>query len=359
MARLFPLLLAAAPALLLAPAAFAQSPIGGAAIIVNDVRGENAGKRARIALGDRVFANQGVQTAAESMAKLVFLDDTNMTLGPDSRAKLDRFVFDPDGAARNIAVTATKGAFRFVSGRSPSEAYKVTTPHAHIGVRGTTYDVRVQNGRTLVVLQEGAVNVCLRNGSRCRELNVPGQSLVITDREIAGPILPENKTWDFGDLCAGRPAELCGVTQFAQTPSPVRHAEAAPPQRRAAPAKATPPRKTARAPERQPRPVRVVRTEYVDEEPVFVGRAAPVLVGAAAVLPLLDGGWRPRPGPGWRPPGVLPPQRGGRRPDVSTRFDAPAVRQPRAMVDRPYRPAMQPSSRMGSRMGSGAGMSLR
>ncbi len=114
----------------------------------------------------------------------------------------------------------------------------MTTPHAHIGVRGTTYDVRVQNNRTLVVLQEGAVNVCLRNGARCRELNVPGQSLVITDREIAGPILPENKTWDFGDLCAGRPAELCGVTQFAQTPSPVRHAEAAPPQRRAAPAKA-------------------------------------------------------------------------------------------------------------------------
>ncbi len=82
MARLFPLLLAAAPALLFAPAALAQTAIGGAAIIVNDVRGENAGKRARIALGDRVFANQGVQTAAESMAKLVFLDDTNMTLGP-------------------------------------------------------------------------------------------------------------------------------------------------------------------------------------------------------------------------------------------------------------------------------------
>jgi hypothetical protein len=223
----------------------------------------------------------------------------------------------------------------------------VTTPHAHIGVRGTTYDVRVQNNRTLVVLQEGVVNVCLRNGARCRELNVPGQSLVITDREIAGPISPENKTWDFGDLCAGRPADLCGVTQFAQTPSPVRHAEAAPPQRRAAPAKANTPRKTARAPERQPRPTRVVRTEYVYEEPAFVGRAAPfVVVGAGAVLPLLDGGWRPRPGPGWRPPGALPPHTGGRRPVGPTRFVTPD-RAVNPGFNKPSRPNLARSSRMG------------
>lgn len=295
----------AAPALLLAAPALAQAPIGGAAVVVNDVRGENAGKRARIAPGDRVFANQGVQTAAESMAKFVFLDDTNMTLGPDSRAKLDSFVFDPDGAGRSIAVSATKGAFRFVSGKSPSEAYKVTTPHAHIGVRGTTYDVRVQNGRTLVVLQQGAVNVCLRNSARCRELSQPGESLVVTDDDIAGPISPSSKPWDFGDLCAGRAAALCGVTQFAQTPSPTRRADAAPP-----PRKAAPPRRAAKTPPR----VRSARAAIVEDEPIRVGPPALLLQGAGVVLPPLHGGWRPRPGPGWRPPGALPPPKSGRRP---------------------------------------------
>jgi len=301
------LVVCAAPAFLLGAPAFAQSPIGGAAVVVNDVRGENAGRRARIAPGDRVFANQGVQTAAQSMAKFVFLDDTNMTLDPDSRAKLDSFVFDPGGLGRNIAVTATKGAFRFVSGKSPSEAYKVTTPHAHIGVRGTTYDVRVQNGRTLVVLQQGAVNVCLRNSARCRELSEPGQSLVVTDNEIAGPISPAGKPWDFGDLCAGRGADLCGVTQFAQTPSPTRRAEAAPPRR------AAPPRQVARAPKAAPR-VRSARAVMVEDELIDVGRPALLLQGAGVVLPPLHGGWRPRPGPGWRPPGALPPPKSGRRP---------------------------------------------
>ena len=356
MARLFSLLFAAAPAFLLAPCALAQSPIGGAAVVVNDVRGDNAGKRAKIALGDRVFANQGVQTATQSMAKLVFLDDTNMTIGPDSRAKLDTFVFDPNGAGKNISVTATKGAFRFVSGKSPSESYKVTTPHAHIGVRGTTYDVRVQNGRTLVVLQDGAVNVCLRNSARCRELTQPGQSVVVTDNDIDGPISPANKPWDFGSLCAGRASALCGVTQFAQTPSPTRHAEAAPPQRRAAP-KATPPRKTARAPVRQPRPSRVVRTEYVDEEPIYVGRPAPFVVGAGAVLPLLHGGWRPRPGPGWRPPGALPPHKGGRRPDAPRQFANPGRHRPH--VERPSRSGYAKPSRPGIERSSRVGMSIR
>jgi hypothetical protein len=303
----------AAPALLAASAAVAQTPIGGAAVVVKDVRGETAGKRARIALGDRVFANQGVQTAAESMAKFVFIDDTNMTIGPDSRAKLDSFVFDPDGRGRSVTFNATKGAFRFVSGRSPSEAYKVTTPHAHIGVRGTTYDVRVQNGRTLVVLQEGAVNVCLRNGARCRDLTEPGQSLVVTDNDIAGPISPANKPWDFGSLCAGRAADLCGATQFASLPSPARRAEAAPPQRKAAP-----PRRAASAPKAQPRPVRAARPAIVEEEPIYVGRPGPIIVGLGAASPFLHGDWRPRPGPGWRPPGALPPPKGGRRPDAPT-----------------------------------------
>jgi hypothetical protein len=302
--------------------ALAQQPreIGGAMVVVNDVRGDNQGRKGRIGLGDRVFANQGVQTAAESMAKFVFLDDTNMTIGPDSRAKLDSFVFDPDGRAKTVAVSAAKGAFRFVSGRSPSDAYKVTTPHAHIGVRGTTYDVRVQNGRTLVVLQEGAVNVCLRNSARCRELNVPGQSLVVTDNDIAGPIAPENKPWDFGALCNGGANDLCGVTQFAQLPpAATRHAQApqrrtTPPPQRASRPEARPTRVVA-TPRPQPRPVRVARAEVMDEDVVYVRQPLPFGV---AVGP----GWRPRGdgrvpvGPGWRPQGDgrVPVGTGPRRP---------------------------------------------
>lgn len=292
------LLAFAAPAVLIASAGAQAKPkeIGAAAVVVNDVRGETQGQRARIARGDRVFANQGVQTAAASMAKLVFLDDTNMTLGPDSRARLDSFVFDAGGAAKKASVSASKGAFRFVSGSSPSRAYSVTTPHAHIGVRGTTYDVRVQGGRTLVVLQEGAVNVCLRNRAQCRELTRPGESLVVTNNEIAGPISPASRPWDFGDVCAGRAADLCGVTRFAQLPPPrIRRAESSP----------------------EPRKRRIARPAVVEEDIIHVGPPASLAWEAGAVF-TPHRGWRPWPGPGWRPHGALPPPNGGRRPVAPT-----------------------------------------
>jgi hypothetical protein len=240
------------------------------------------------------------------MARLVFRDDANMTIGPNSRAKLDSFVYHGDGTARTAVVQATTGAFRFFSGRSPSQAYRVTTPQAVIGVRGTTYDVRVNAGRTLVVLQEGAVRVCLRSGAQCRELTRPGESLVVTRDEIAGPISPANKPWDFGDLCAGRAASMCA--------SPTRFAELAPPAKPQR-SRARPTRQRAEAPQRaprpdKPRPARVV--EYYEDVP------API---APSVIPLIAGlglglshEWRPRPGPGWRPPGAKPPRESGRRP---------------------------------------------
>jgi hypothetical protein len=56
----------------------------------------------------------------------------------------------------------TSGAFRFVTGNSDKTAYKITTPLANIGVRGTILDVMSQRGRTTMVLQEGASSVCTR-----------------------------------------------------------------------------------------------------------------------------------------------------------------------------------------------------
>ena len=42
----------------------------------------------------------------------------------------------------------TTGAFRFVTGHSDKNAYKITTGLATIGVRGTTLDIQSQRGRS-------------------------------------------------------------------------------------------------------------------------------------------------------------------------------------------------------------------
>lgn len=223
--------------------ALAQSSIGAATVVQNDVRGHTGGEIFRIARGDNVFLDQFVQTSTNSKAKIVFLDTTNMSVGPDSVVKLDQFVYSGNGKAQSVSINATKGAFRFFSGSSEHQAYKVTTPQAVIGVRGTTYDVLVANGQTFVKLQEGAITACVRTGSTCRDVDRPGQYIIINDTSIEGPFDSNNNTWDFGSLCGGGAADLCRKTQFAmnnppppppggggfqppppQSPPPVRHA---------------------------------------------------------------------------------------------------------------------------------------
>ena len=108
--------------------------------------------------------------------RLVFLDDTNLTLGPDSSVVLDRFVFDPDPSQASFVMTATKGIFRFASGKLPKNAYRLNTPAATIGIRGTllTFSVDPAGGDR----GETVVSIALEEGQAvidtCR-----GESLIL------------------------------------------------------------------------------------------------------------------------------------------------------------------------------------
>ena len=80
---------------------------------------------------------------------------------------------------REVAVRMTSGAFRFVTGHSDKAAYKITTPLATIGVRGTTLDILSQRGQTIVNLQDGAAWVCTVS-FQCIQLTRPGDTAIIT-----------------------------------------------------------------------------------------------------------------------------------------------------------------------------------
>jgi hypothetical protein len=117
-----------------------------------------------LAAGGDVFANEVVRTGDASNAQLVFLDRTNLGVGPKSSVTLDRFVYDPDRGTGRVVVRATRGIFRFVTGSQPSQDYTIETPLATIGVRGTIFDLLVQQTRVIVVLVSGEVRVTPRKG---------------------------------------------------------------------------------------------------------------------------------------------------------------------------------------------------
>ena len=134
---------------MLAPAsAHAQSqPVGEVA----SIRKEAARSGKPLRLGDPVFANDAITTGADSSVRITFRDQTNLALGPSSRVVLDRFVFAGD---QEFAVSATRGAFRFTSGSLNKQAYKVSTPTATMGVRGTVVEFRVdRNGARYTLIR--------------------------------------------------------------------------------------------------------------------------------------------------------------------------------------------------------------
>jgi hypothetical protein len=89
-------------------------------------------------------------------------DDSRVIVGENSSITLDDFVLDSGGNFKSGTVKVVKGAFRFITGESPTDAFHIATPLADIGIRGTVFDVYVDEptGNTKVVLFKGAVRVC-------------------------------------------------------------------------------------------------------------------------------------------------------------------------------------------------------
>jgi hypothetical protein len=202
--------------LAIAPAS-AQSSIGSAVSVVREVSGILGGRTRTVGTGDGVFSNENIRTANASTAQLQFLDQSNLTIGPSASVVLDRFIYNPDRTARQATVQIATGAARWVGGTSQSRAYRVRTPHAVIGVRGTAFDVLVELRRTIVTLREGVIQVCAIGApQQCRTLDTPGQVVVVTPTTITGPT-PTDIAVQFADRCL-RPIDrsACVYTETAQ-----------------------------------------------------------------------------------------------------------------------------------------------
>jgi hypothetical protein len=88
-------------------------------------------------IGIDVQANEIVTTHANDRAHLVFLDGTSLTVGPNARLTIDKFVYDPNSKTGDLAITATQGVFRLVGGKiSKNNPIIINTPASTIGIRG-------------------------------------------------------------------------------------------------------------------------------------------------------------------------------------------------------------------------------
>jgi hypothetical protein len=130
--------------LLAGPAAAEQEDSSG---MVVASRGEvialsNGGSR-ELKQGDFIYVNDEIITSNRSFAVLQFEDGAKVTVRPDSTLIIETYLYNGD---ENDAATLSlvEGGLRVITGamaKSNPENYKVRTPVALMGVRGTEFSV--------------------------------------------------------------------------------------------------------------------------------------------------------------------------------------------------------------------------
>ncbi|MDP6708321.1 MAG: FecR domain-containing protein [Alphaproteobacteria bacterium] len=136
------LLCATAPALLNETAA-QPSRAGVSAAVNGDVSRTPAAKPAAstpLVVGNDVFMQDQIKSAADSRAQLLLLDESSFTVGPNSEVVIDEFVYDPAANQGKLLAKVTRGTFRYVSGgigRLGTDRAQIQTQISVIGIRGT------------------------------------------------------------------------------------------------------------------------------------------------------------------------------------------------------------------------------
>jgi hypothetical protein len=110
--------------------------------------------------GDWVPEGAQVKTEAKSFVKLLFIDKSQMNLGPNSQMIINKFPKKKAGI-----ITLMKGSLRskvskdYMQMDKTGEKLYIKTKTAAMGVRGTDFEVGFNNGITTTNLYEGALVV--------------------------------------------------------------------------------------------------------------------------------------------------------------------------------------------------------
>lgn len=113
-----------------------------------------------LAIRSTVEAGDTVETARRTYARLKFTDGSEVTLKPNTQFKVEQYVYDQakpkeDAGSFNLI----KGGLRTITGqigkRGLQDSYRMKTPTATIGIRGTIYDATYCTGDSCGAIKPG------------------------------------------------------------------------------------------------------------------------------------------------------------------------------------------------------------
>ena len=144
-------------------------PVARVSMAVGDAQRIGAsGQVTPLSLGTQLSEQDRIITGKDAMVILIFSDQARVALRPDSELLIRRYKVDPNGAETELQLDLLRGTVRQISGRAAQkqpERYRLNTPIAAIGVRGTDFLAKSGEGLVEAYVHEGAIVVAPLGGA--------------------------------------------------------------------------------------------------------------------------------------------------------------------------------------------------
>lgn len=110
------------------------------------------------------YSGDTIVTGNKSQAQLRFVDKALMTIKANSQLNISNYRYAQNNDKNNkVLMKLVKGGFRTITGqvgKGDKSAYKINTPAASIGIRGTNFEVQQESGDTFVMaVYSGGISV--------------------------------------------------------------------------------------------------------------------------------------------------------------------------------------------------------
>jgi hypothetical protein len=124
-----------------------------------------------------VYEKDQFQTFRKSRVKILFEDKSLIALGPNSKFKVESYVFDAKDKLRQGIMSLSHGLSMYIvnkSQKNKNSYFRIVTPTANVAARGTHGFVSATDEMTFVANQAGAVET-ENVETACQKLELPGK----------------------------------------------------------------------------------------------------------------------------------------------------------------------------------------
>ena len=150
----------------------APQTVGEVTLVIGDGNKVAAGgQKSLLKKGDSLQEGDSVLTGPSGQVHVRFVDGALVSVRPASRLAIEAYRKEDEGNGGAIRFKLESGTVRSVTGKWGEEnhdRFRLNTPIAAIGIRGTDFVVQAEAERVRVVVQSGAIVMAPLDGAACQ-----------------------------------------------------------------------------------------------------------------------------------------------------------------------------------------------